>query len=161
MDENTRKFIEAHTGDDVRRLALQASRFPLVDMPYALQQIEGRQKARRKLPTLYANPETEYPATLAMEQCSGEPAARYKSSLVSGNSLIDMTGGFGSVGASDGVLLLCAALFTLFHWPCSTTTLTVYRETGSLKWTAVAVLLPTMAGVVLCAAVAFVGRMAG
>lgn len=95
MDENTRKFIEAHTGDDVRRLALQASRFPLVDMPYALQQIEGRQKARRKLPTLYANPETEYPATLAIEQCSGEPAARYKSSLVSGDSLIDMTGGFG------------------------------------------------------------------
>ena len=55
----------------------------------------------------------------------------------------------------------CVALFSLFHWPCSTTTLTVYRETGSLKWTAVAVLLPTMAGVVLCAAVAFVGRMAG
>lgn len=95
MDDNTRKFIEAHAGDDVRRLALQASRFPLVDMPYALQQIEGRQKARRKLPTLYANLETEYPPTLSMEQCSGEPAARYKASLVSGASLIDMTGGFG------------------------------------------------------------------
>ena len=95
MDENTRRFITEHAGGDVRQLALQASRFPLVDMPYALQQIEGRQKARRKLPMLYANPETEYPAKLAMEQCSGEAAARYKSSLVSGTSLIDMTGGFG------------------------------------------------------------------
>ncbi|MBQ6159312.1 MAG: ferrous iron transporter B [Oscillospiraceae bacterium] len=44
----------------------------------------------------------------------------------------------------------CTALFTLFHWPCSTTLLTVWHETGSLKWTLAAFLLPTAVGVTLC-----------
>lgn len=48
---------------------------------------------------------------------------------------------------------LCMLIFCLFHWPCSTTCLTIKKETGSLKWTAVAVLLPTVLGVVLCMAV--------
>ena len=48
---------------------------------------------------------------------------------------------------------LCAALFTLFHFPCGTTSVTIYRETGSIKWTALAILLPTFTGVFLCIAV--------
>jgi ferrous iron transport protein B len=48
---------------------------------------------------------------------------------------------------------LCAAVFTLFHWPCSTTVLTVWHETKSLKWTLLSVLLPTAVGVLLCAGV--------
>lgn len=55
----------------------------------------------------------------------------------------------------------CVALFSLFHWPCSTTTLTVYKETRSLKWTAVAVLLPTLAGAALCALTAGAGSLLG
>ena len=46
---------------------------------------------------------------------------------------------------------LCAAVFTLFHWPCSTTVLTVWHETKSLKWTLLSVLVPTAIGAVLCA----------
>lgn len=45
---------------------------------------------------------------------------------------------------------LCMMIFCLFHWPCSTTCLTIKKETGSLKWTAVAVLLPTLLGILLC-----------
>lgn len=45
---------------------------------------------------------------------------------------------------------LCMMIFCLFHWPCSTTCLTIKKETGSLKWTAVAVLLPTLLGFLLC-----------
>lgn len=56
---------------------------------------------------------------------------------------------------------VCVALFSLFHWPCSTTTLTVYKETRSLKWTAVAVLLPTLAGAALCALTSAAGRLLG
>ena len=41
-------------------------------------------------------------------------------------------------------------LFSLFHWPCSTTLLTIHKETKSLKWTALAALLPTAAGILLC-----------
>lgn len=45
---------------------------------------------------------------------------------------------------------LCTMLFFLFHWPCSTTCLTIRRETHSWRWTAAAVLLPTVIGAVLC-----------
>lgn len=45
---------------------------------------------------------------------------------------------------------ICAMLFSVCHWPCSTTILTLKKETGSLKWTIVGVLLPTICGVLLC-----------
>lgn len=45
---------------------------------------------------------------------------------------------------------LCMAVFSLFHWPCSTTCLTIRKETGSWLWTAVAFLLPTLIGSLLC-----------
>lgn len=45
---------------------------------------------------------------------------------------------------------VCMAIFSLFHWPCSTTCLTIRKETGSWKWTAVAFLLPTLVGIALC-----------
>ncbi len=51
---------------------------------------------------------------------------------------------------------LCMLLFCLFHWPCSTTCLTIKKETGSWKWTAVAVILPTMLGFLLCVLVNFI-----
>ena len=56
---------------------------------------------------------------------------------------------------------LNTALFSLFHFPCSTTLLTVRRETGSLKWTLLSFLLPTLTGVLLCAATACVSRLFG
>ncbi len=54
---------------------------------------------------------------------------------------------------------VCLMLFSLCHNPCSTTLYTIYKETGSAKWTALSALMPTAIGVVLCAAVAFVWRM--
>ena len=49
---------------------------------------------------------------------------------------------------------VCMAIFCLFHWPCSTTCLTIKKETGSLRWTAAAFLLPTILGCLLCFLVA-------
>ncbi len=57
------------------------------------------------------------------------------------------------------VTALCVILFSLCHWPCSTTLLTIKKETGSLKWTAVSALLPTALGVLLCLAVSALGRL--
>ena len=54
---------------------------------------------------------------------------------------------------------VCTMLFSLFHWPCSTTCLTVAKETGRAKWTVLAVLVPTLVGVMLCMTVAAVGRL--
>lgn len=48
------------------------------------------------------------------------------------------------------VTAACTMLFSLFHWPCATTCLTLYKETGSWKWTGLAMLLPTALGLSLC-----------
>ena len=53
----------------------------------------------------------------------------------------------------------CTMLFSLFHWPCSTTCLTVYKETGSVKWTALAVALPTALGLGLCLCLTAAARL--
>ncbi len=54
------------------------------------------------------------------------------------------------------VTAVCTALFTVLHWPCATTLLTIKKETGSLKWTVLAAVLPTLMGVTVCALVAHV-----
>lgn len=56
---------------------------------------------------------------------------------------------------------LCTMLFSLMHWPCSTTCITIYKETKSLKWTAVSILIPTAIGAVICFIVASVCRIFG
>ena len=56
---------------------------------------------------------------------------------------------------------VCTMLFSLFHWPCSTTCLTIYKETGSVKWTALSVVLPTALGLGLCLIVATAARALG
>lgn len=54
---------------------------------------------------------------------------------------------------------LCVIIFSLFHWPCATTVLTVKKETGSLKWTLAAILIPTALGIILCSAVNFIFKL--
>ena len=51
-------------------------------------------------------------------------------------------------------MALCAMVFCLFHWPCSTTVLTIRKETESRKWTLLAVLLPTVIGLLFCRLIA-------
>ena len=57
------------------------------------------------------------------------------------------------------VTALCTMTFSLFHFPCATTLLTINRETQSVKWTIVAFLLPTAIGGVCCILINFVGSM--
>lgn len=54
---------------------------------------------------------------------------------------------------------ICIILFSLMHWPCSTTCLTIKKETRSLKWTALAFLIPTVVGFFICTIVATIGRI--
>ncbi len=54
---------------------------------------------------------------------------------------------------------ICMIIFTMFHWPCSTTVITVKKETGSLVWTAASILLPTIIGFVLCFIVATIAKI--
>lgn len=56
---------------------------------------------------------------------------------------------------------LCTMLFSLMHWPCSTTCITIYKETKSLKWTAAAILIPTAIGMLICGIIATACRIFG
>ena len=95
LSQPTIEFIRAHSRDDVRLLALQAPRYPDVDMPAAIVQIAGRQAAANKIPSWQSIEELWYPRHLSMEQCSSEITAQYKSTLADGETLTDLTGGFG------------------------------------------------------------------
>ena len=95
LNDATRAFIRAHATDDVRQLALRGTKDPQVDLLFALQQIEGRQKAQAKLPEHFAQEDVLYPATQSMEQCSSAITADYKATLIEGTSLADLSGGFG------------------------------------------------------------------
>lgn len=57
------------------------------------------------------------------------------------------------------VTALCTMIFILFHFPCSTTCLTIKKETGSLKWTSAAIVIPTAFGAVICALIANISRL--
>ena len=57
------------------------------------------------------------------------------------------------------VTAICFIIFALMHWPCSTTLLTVKKETGSLKWTLLAAALPTAIGIALCISVNFIASI--
>lgn len=91
----TINFVKEHAADDVQRLALEVRKHPEVDARFALDQIAGRQKSRTKLPSWAGVDALIFPPSVSMEQCSSEATASYKSSLVSGESLVDLTGGFG------------------------------------------------------------------
>ena len=104
MNPATLDFIRQHWDEDVRQLAFLGSKYPEVDLPFALDQIRGRKMARAKLPRWAEIEGIIYPPHISMEQCSSEQTALYKAELAarllkSQNSenceFADLTGGFG------------------------------------------------------------------
>lgn len=95
LNEDVQEYIKARTNDDLKSLAFKKNPFPDIDWKEILTQIESRKKSEKKLPTWFNTSGILYPPKLNLEQSSSETTAQYKSSLVSRNSLIDLTGGFG------------------------------------------------------------------
>lgn len=100
LNEATRRFARLHRTDDVRQLALTGTKEGEVDLPMALQQIQGWQTARTKLPCWAAKEDVIYPPHLNMEQCSSEITAGYKREVVGRlcpkrEAMADLTGGAG------------------------------------------------------------------
>ncbi|PJM75835.1 class I SAM-dependent methyltransferase [Bifidobacterium simiarum] len=107
ISPETREFIRLHRTDDVRDLALHAGNTDGIDLPFALDQIDGWQRARIKLPEWADCNDIIYPPHLSMEQCSSQTTARYKADLAArlidastdtvadATALVDLTGGFG------------------------------------------------------------------
>ena len=82
----------------VADLALQRNKYKHLsddEWRWFLQQVEGKERTAEKLPTFASIPDYWYPVRLSCEQCSSELAARYKASLVSGEKMADLTGGYG------------------------------------------------------------------
>ena len=134
INEKTWAFIRQHSNDDVRKLALQGAKDQDVDLTLALQQIAGRQTARRKLPIWAETEGIIYPPHLNMEQCSSEQTACYKARLIGeGDSFTDLTGGFGVdfywmtqgfsrryyVEQSEVLCSIAESNFRLLSHPCS------------------------------------------
>ncbi|RPD49878.1 hypothetical protein DNI29_03515 [Hymenobacter sediminis] len=90
-----RQYVADHLHDDPAQLALQARRYPGLPVPDLVRQIQARQKARTKLPAWADNPDLVFPPTLSVEQASSARTAAFKASLVQGQRLADLTGGFG------------------------------------------------------------------
>ncbi len=94
-EETIRQFILDHQADDPNTLLLSASKYEGIPMPYVVQQIKARTKAKSKIPSWWANEHIVYPPLISMEQCSSEATARLKASWVGGKTLLDLTGGAG------------------------------------------------------------------
>ncbi|KQO24840.1 SAM-dependent methyltransferase [Flavobacterium sp. Leaf82] len=95
LRQNIQEFITQNSGASITKLALQKNPFPEIDWILILNQIEAKAKAKEKLPTWFMTENIIYPSKISVEQTSSEKTAAYKASLISGESLIDLTGGFG------------------------------------------------------------------
>ncbi|MFT7033856.1 MAG: 16S rRNA G966 N2-methylase RsmD [Cyclobacteriaceae bacterium] len=89
------EFILQHETEDPAQLILSHSKTKDLPIALAAAQIQSRKKAKTKLPEWYASQGVLFPHGIPIEQCSSEITAKYKATLIQGNSLIDLTGGTG------------------------------------------------------------------
>ncbi|WP_426484510.1 class I SAM-dependent methyltransferase [Flavobacterium sp. 2] len=95
LHQDIQDFISQNIGASISKLALQKNPFPEADWILILNQIEAKTKAKEKLPTWFKTENIIYPSKISVEQTSSEKTAKYKASLISGKTLIDLTGGLG------------------------------------------------------------------
>ena len=95
LNPKIQEFINLNIGVSISKLALQKNPFPTVEWISILNQIAAKSKAKDKLPTWFSTPNIIYPSKISVQQTSSEITALHKSLIVSGENLIDLTGGFG------------------------------------------------------------------
>ncbi|PQJ74731.1 THUMP-like domain-containing protein [Polaribacter gangjinensis] len=93
--EESQQFIKNHLYDDLTKLIFKGSPIAGVSIQELANQIVAKNKSEKKLPTWFSQEKIYYPEKISIEQTSSEITANYKSKLVSGKKLIDITGGFG------------------------------------------------------------------
>lgn len=95
LSPKIQEFIDKNINSDTSKLLFKGSPFNGIPIQELIHQIISKKKSKKKLPTWYATKNILYPPKLNIEQTSSEITSYYKSKLLSGNSLIDITGGFG------------------------------------------------------------------
>lgn len=88
-------FINENINSDTTLLLFKKNLITSVNIKLLVEQIEAKKRSKKKLPTWFNTQNIYYPNKLNIEQTSSEITAQYKSELISGTSLIDLTGGFG------------------------------------------------------------------
>lgn len=94
LSDSIQQFIQDHFEENVSTLSFKHGT-KIEDWKNIASQLTGKKKAKAKIPTWFNTPKIIYPENISIEQCSSEQTALYKSELVHGNSLIDLTGGLG------------------------------------------------------------------
>lgn len=95
LTTNVQTFLNENLKADTTKIALSKSPFTDVSSAELAAQIVSRQKAEKKLPTWFSTAQIYYPPSLSIEQTSSEIAAKYKTKLITGGNILDLTGGFG------------------------------------------------------------------
>lgn len=95
LSAEIQEYIHNSLPVNISKLALSKNPFPEVDWKEIINQIVSKNKSQHKLPTWFNTDNIYYPPSISIEQTSSEITAKYKSELISGTSLIDLTGGFG------------------------------------------------------------------
>lgn len=93
--EESQQFINVHLNDDLTKIIFKGSPFKNISIQELANQIAAKKKSETKLPTWFSREKIYYPEKISIEQTSSETTAKYKSKLISGEKLIDITGGFG------------------------------------------------------------------
>lgn len=89
------KFINNNINSDITSILLKGTSFPQTKTKEIIEQIEAKKKCKSKLPTWFRAENIFYPKKINIEQTSSEETANYKAGLIQGESIIDITGGFG------------------------------------------------------------------
>lgn len=89
------QFVQDHLNGDPAQLLLTHQGKTNFDLKAAIQQIQARQKTHKKLPTWVSNPKVIFPSGVSLEQSSSEETAKFKTGLLGGEEMIDLTGGVG------------------------------------------------------------------
>ena len=95
LNSAIQNFINKNIDENIAKLGLQKNPFPEMEWISILNQIEAKAKSKTKLPHWFSTKNIIYPNKISVEQTSSEKTADYKTSIVSGENLIDLTGGFG------------------------------------------------------------------
>ncbi len=95
LNKEIQEFIDNSLQANISKLALSKNPFPEVDWKEIINQIVSKNKSKSKLPTWFTTEQIYYPPSISIEQTSSEITAKYKADLISGKTIIDLTGGFG------------------------------------------------------------------
>ena len=95
LNSDVQEFITNNLNTELSKIILKGTHFNGVSTKEIIEQIEAKQKAKQKLPTWFSSQNIIYPNKLNIEQTSSEITAHYKSKLIKGDSIVDITGGFG------------------------------------------------------------------